>query len=34
LAEKIARLWNPRLSERLHEVKIYELLKSLSSYLE
>ena len=34
LAEKNFQLWQPRSSEPLHEVKIYDLLKSLSSYLE
>ena len=34
LAKKIARLWHPRSSEPSHEVKIYDSLKSLSSYLE
>ena len=34
LLKKIARLWHPRSSEPLHEVKIYDLLKSLSNYLE
>ena len=32
--KKIARLWHPRSSEPLHEVKIYDSLKSLSNYLE
>jgi hypothetical protein len=31
--KKIARLWHPRSSEPLHEFKIYDSLKSLSSYL-
>jgi hypothetical protein len=34
LAEKNFQLWQPRSSEPLHEVKIYDSLKSLSSYLE
>jgi hypothetical protein len=34
LAENIARFWHPRYSEPLYEVRVYDLLKSLSGYLE
>lgn len=34
LAENIARFWHPHSSEPLYEVRVYDLLKSLSGYLE
>jgi hypothetical protein len=34
LAESIARFWHPSSSEPLYEVRVYDLLKSLSGYLE
>ncbi len=34
LAESIARFWHPRSSKPLHEVRVYDLMKSLSGYLE
>jgi hypothetical protein len=33
LAENIARFWHPHSSEPLYEVRVYDLLKSLSGYL-
>lgn len=34
LAENIARFWHPHSSEPLYEVRVYDLLKSLSGYLD
>jgi hypothetical protein len=34
LAENIARFWHPHTSKPLYEVRVYDLLKSLSGYLE